>query len=488
MKSGATHSLETEPVGRLLLKYAMPAIAGMIVFSLYNVVDSIFIGRWVGEYALAGLAVSFPVMNLSVALGTLFGIGGAALCSIRLGEKNHAGAEEAFGNVFSLGIIFGGIFAIVSTVFLEPVLVAFGASAQTLPFAYRFMLIVQLSVPVTYTFFNLTHMMRATGSPNRALAALSISVGVNILLAPLFIKIFAWGITGAALATFCAQLCGIAFVLHHFFSGKSIVKFRRGIFRPRARTVIPMFSIGCAPSILNICACAIAVIFNRQLLAHGGDLAVGAYGIFCRVVILGAMTVIGLTQGMQPIVGYNHGACRYDRVRRAFFLTMIAGTALTTLCFAVCEIAPRAIARAFTDNAELVEYTVRGLRIGTAAFALVGAQIVINNFFQAIGRGKTSAFLSTTRQLLFLVPGLFVFPHFWGQDGIWLSLPVADLASVVVTALVFFHFLRNYTPKKAIVDPGFQSCSEEKPTEKSSPGAPEFSEKTRVLPETFGEK
>ena len=363
-------SLETEPVGRLLVKYALPAIAGMVVFALYNVVDSIFIGHWVGEYALAGLAVAFPVMNLSVALGTLFGVGGAALCSIRLGEKDAAGAQTALGNVFTLGIAVGVVFGAVSAYFLEPILIAFGASEHTLPYAYRFMMIIQLSVPVSYTFFNMNHMMRASGYPNRALFALTLSVVVNVALAPLFIKVFGWGITGAALATLCAQLSGLVYVLLHFLSKKSNVHFTRGIFRPRAGTVLPTLSIGSAPSILNACACITVVIINYQLLRYGGDLAVGAYGIFARVVMLVAMVVIGLTQGMQPIVGYNHGACRYDRVRAVFRLTLLAGTAITTLGFLVCELFPEAIARAFTSNEELIAFTVRGLRIGPALFAL----------------------------------------------------------------------------------------------------------------------
>lgn len=457
MKNAMT-SLETEPVGRLLLKYALPAIAGMIVFSLYNVVDSIFIGQWVGEYALAALAISFPVMNLSAAVGTLLGVGGAALCSIRLGEKNDAGAARAFGNVFVLGLIVGIVFGGVSAFFLEPVLRLFGASEQTLPYAYRFMLIMQLSAPVTYTFFNLNHIMRSTGYPNLALGALCLSVGVNVVLAPLFIKVFGWGITGAALATLAAQLSGMVFVIAHFCRKKSTVHFERGIFRPRAETVRPVISIGMAPSLLNICACAVAVVINHQLLLNGGDLAVGANGILSRTLMLVAMLVVGLTQGAQPIIGYNHGACRFDRVKKAFKLTFWAGTVITSLGFLACEIFPYAIARAFTDNETMIEFTIAGMRIGVAAFPLVGGQIVINNFFQAIGHGKTSAALSTTRQMLFLVPGVLVFPHFFGQTGVWMSLPVADLAAVLVTAWVFLRFLRNYKPNIVVSPSGNRSA------------------------------
>lgn len=452
MKNAMTN-LETESVGKLLLKYALPAIAGMIVFSLYNVVDSIFIGKWVGEYALAALSIAFPVMNLSAAIGTLLGVGGAALCSIRLGEKNEEGAARAFGNVFALGLVVGVVFGGLSAFFLEPILRAFGASEQTLPYAYRFMIIMQLSAPVTYTFFNLNHIMRSTGYPNQALGALCLSVGVNIALAPLFIKVFGWGITGAALATLFAQLSGMIFVIAHFCRKKSTVHFKRGIFRPKAETVRPVISIGMAPSLLNTCGCAVAVVINYQLLHHGGDLAVGANGILSRVLMLIAMLVLGLTQGAQPIIGYNHGACRFDRVKKTFKLTFWTGTIMTTAGFLACEIFPYAIAHLFTDNAVMVDFTVNGLRIGVAAFPLVGGQIVINNFFQAIGRGKTSAALSTTRQMLFLVPGILVFPHFFGQTGIWMSLPVADLVSVLVTGGVFLHFLRNYKPN-IVVMPG----------------------------------
>lgn len=452
MSSDKMRSLRTEPVGRLLVRYAVPAIAGMIVYSLYNVVDSIFIGQWVGEYALAGLAIAFPVMNLAAALGTLLGVGGGAVSSIRMGEKKPEKAALALGNVFVLSILFGLVLGGASVFFLEPILTAFGASGQTLPYAHKFMRIILLSSPVTYLFFNLNHIMRATGYPTRALCTLVISVCVNVALAPVFVKILGWGVTGAALATLCAQACGVVFILHHFLSKASAVHFVRGTFFPRKETVLSVISIGSAPSILNICGCAVAVLINHQLLQQGGDLAVGAYGIVSRVMILNAMVVLGLTQGAQPIIGYNHGAGRYDRVRRTFLLTFLTGTAITTGGFLVCEIFPRAIARCFTQNEELIGFTVFGLRIGAAAFAIVGGQIVVNNFFQAIGRGKTAAALSTTRQLVFLVPGLLTFPHFFGQNGVWMSLPVADALAILVTGSVFVHFLKNYRPPKLAID------------------------------------
>lgn len=461
MANNKIAELETEPVGKLLIKYALPAIAGMVVMSLYNIVDSVFIGQWVGEYALSGLAVAFPVMNLTIAVGTLFGIGGAAICSIRLGEKNYPGAQLAFGNVFSLGLIVGIPLALLGAFFLEEILLAFGASEQTLPYAYSFMLVILLGMPITNTFFNLNHIVRASGAPNRSLAAMCLSVGVNVALAPLFIKVFGWGIFGAAFATITAQVVGLVFVLKYFFDGKGTLRFRRGIYYPRMKTVLPVISIGSAPSILNACGCFVVVVINYQLLKFGGDLAVGAHGIFTRVVTLIALFIVGLTQGMQPIVGYNHGACRYDRVQRALLLTLLAGTAVSTAGVIACELFPHAIARAFTDEPTLIGYTVRALRIAPAAFALVGGQIVLNNFFQSIGRGKTAAVLSTTRQLLFFVPCVLIFPKFWGQYGVWVSFPVADLLAVVVTAVAFVVFLKNYARPKVVMKPKFERSDAE---------------------------
>ena len=323
--------LENASVWRLLVQYSLPSIAGMVVYSLYNIIDSVFIGHGVGPLALSGLAVTFPIMNLTFALGTLVGIGGAAISSIRLGKKDQEGTERTLGNVLIMSLIAAVVLVVPTLLFLTEILTAFGASGQTLAYAYDFMLVTLLGLPVTYVFFNLNHVMRATGYPKKAMGSTLLSVGINIILAPIFIFWFKWGITGAALATLLAQVTGMARVLLHFSDAASTVHFRRGIWELRKAIVTGILSIGMAPCLVNVCGSAVTIAINRQLADHGGDLAIGAYGIINRILILFAMLVIGLTQGMQPIIGYNHGAMKPGRVLLTLKYGVLAGTSFTTL-------------------------------------------------------------------------------------------------------------------------------------------------------------
>ncbi len=434
-------ALGTEPVGSLLIRYSLPAIAAMVVFSLYNIIDSIFIGHGVGSLAISGLAVTFPIMNLTFAFGLLVGVGGASISSIRLGQQDVEGAIKVLGNVLLLGIINGFLLCLITLAFLDPILVTFGASEQTLPYAREFMQIILMGLPITYTMFGLNHIMRATGYPHKAMLSAVLTVGVNIILAPIFIFILQWGIRGAATATVLSQFSGMLWVLHHFRSSQSNVHFRPGIFRLRIPIIKSIFSIGLSPFLLNICACLVVVLINTGLMHHGGDMAIGAFGIINRILILFVMIVIGLTQGMQPIVGYNYGAKQMERVARTLKYGMIAGVLITTVDFLISEIAPGFIARMFTDDQDLIDIAIHGLRICTLAFPIVGCQIVIGNFFQSIGRAKVSIFIAMTRQLLFLVPCLLILPNFWGQNGIWFSLPISDMLSFIISvyALVMFH-------------------------------------------------
>ena len=461
--------LENASVWRLLIQYSLPSIAGMVVYSLYNIIDSVFIGHGVGPLALSGLAVTFPIMNLTFALGTLVGIGGAAISSIRLGRKDQEGTERTLGNVLIMSLIAAVVLVIPTLLFLTEILTAFGASGQTLTYAYDFMLITLLGLPVTYVFFNLNHVMRATGYPKKAMGSTLLSVGINIILAPIFIFWFKWGITGAAVATLLAQVVGMVRVLLHFSDAASTVHFRRGIWQLRKTIVTGILSIGMAPCLVNVCGSAVTVAINRQLADHGGDLAIGAYGIINRILILFAMLVIGLTQGMQPIIGYNHGAMKPGRVLLTLkygvlaglshkpcllctvLLTLkygvLAGTSFTTLGFLACVFFPRGIAGLFTDDASLISLAANGLIICVLAFPLIGSQIIIGNFFQAIGKARLAIFLSLTRQMLFLLPFLLVLPRFWGQDGVWASLPLADVLSFIVTLLFIRRFLKYYRLK-----------------------------------------
>ncbi|WP_308771413.1 MATE family efflux transporter, partial [uncultured Bilophila sp.] len=303
-ETSATLLLRTEPIGKLLLRYSLPAIAAMVVFSLYNIIDSIFIGHGVGPLAISGLAITFPVMNLTFALVLLVGIGGASICSIRLGQQDIDGATRVLGNVLLLGLINGVTFGLLSQLVLDPVLTAFGASEHTLPYARDFMQIILYGLPVTCTMFGLNHVMRATGYPQKAMLSAVLTVGMNVILAPIFIFWLEWGIRGAAVATVLSQCVGMVWVLSHFRNPNSTVHFRRGTFRLRRKIVSSIFSIGMSPFLLNVCACLVTVLINIGLKQYGGDMAIGAFGILNRILILFVMLVMGLTQGMQPIVGY----------------------------------------------------------------------------------------------------------------------------------------------------------------------------------------
>ena len=411
--------LENASVWRLLIQYSLPSIAGMVVYSLYNIIDSVFIGHGVGPLALSGLAVTFPIMNLTFALGTLVGIGGAAISSIRLGRKDQEGTERTLGNVLIMSLIAAVVLVIPTLLFLTEILTAFGASGQTLTYAYDFMLITLLGLPVTYVFFNLNHVMRATGYPKKAMGSTLLSVGINIILAPIFIFWFKWGITGAAVATLLAQVVGMVRVLLHFSDAASTVHFRRGIWQLRKTIVTGILSIGMAPCLVNVCGSAVTVAINRQLADHG----------------------------MQPIIGYNHGAMKPGRVLLTLKYGVLAGTSFTTLGFLACVFFPRGIAGLFTDDASLISLAANGLIICVLAFPLIGSQIIIGNFFQAIGKARLAIFLSLTRQMLFLLPFLLVLPRFWGQDGVWASLPLADVLSFIVTLLFIRRFLKYYRLK-----------------------------------------
>ena len=437
-----THLLETRPVGKLLLQYSIPAIIGMTVTSLYNIIDSIFIGHGVGPMAISGLAITFPLMNLVIAFCTLMGIGGATITSIFLGQKDAGKAARVLGNVTVLCVATGFCFGGLTFAFLEPILRFFGASDDTLPYAYEFMSVLLWGNPLSFTFLGLNHLMRASGYPKKAMWTSLLTVFVNIIIAPLFIFTFEWGIRGAAIATLISQSCGLVWILAHFFNTKSAVHFKRGIFRLDRRIISNIVSIGMSPFLMNLCSCFVVVIINTSFQKYGGDYAIGAYGIVNRVVMLFVMIELGLTQGMQPIIGYNYGALRMDRVVRAFRYSIAAGVAIMTFGFVMGEVFPGALVSLFTDHHELTDLAKRGMRIVCILYPLVGAQIVITNFFQSIGKAKVSIFLSLSRQLLFLIPGLFLLPLYFGIDGVWASLPVADAVSVFVTVGTLLYFYR----------------------------------------------
>lgn len=444
MKENNPHILGEAPIGKLLVEYSIPAIIGMTLTSLYNIIDSIFIGHGVGALAISGLAITFPLMNLLVAFCTLVGVGGATLSSIRLGQKDKKGAEDILGNVAILcainAIFYGGL----AFIFLEPILFFFGASEATLPYARDFMQVILLGSPISYVMIGLNNIMRATGYPKKAMLSSILTVGCNIILAPIFIFVLNWGIRGAALATICSQFIGMLWVLYHFYSPKTYIRFQRHSMRLKQHIIANIFAIGMSPFVMNVCACCIVIFINNRLLNYGGDMAIGAFGILNRIQMLFVMIVMGITMGMQPITGYNYGAQHFDRVKRTLKLGITAGCIITTLGFIIGELFPGIFVGMFTDNHELTDEATLALRIGILSFPVVGAQIVITQFFQSIGKARISIFLSLSRQLLFLLPGLAFLPPFYGVEGVWFSMPLSDALAFAVAALILaYHYKKK---------------------------------------------
>lgn len=450
-QKGSHLELGTENIRKLLLKYAIPSVIAMTASSLYNIIDSIFIGQGVGALAISGLAITFPLMNLAAAFGSLVGVGASALLSLRLGQKDYSTANTILGNVLVLNLILGSLYTVMVLLFLDPILLFFGASPDTLPYAHDFMVIITMGNVVTHMYFGLNALMRASGNPVRSMYATIISVIINIILAPLFIFVFGWGIRGAALATVIAQTSMMLWQLLYFTDKTRSIHFRKGTFRLKSKIVRDSMSIGMAPFLMNVTASVIVILINQGLIRHGGDMAVGAYGIINRVAALFVMIVLGLNQGMQPIAGYNFGARQYDRVTAVLKLTIFLATGVVTLGFLMGEIFPHAVASIFTSDKELIEIAAPGLRIVMIVFPLVGFQMVASTFFQSIGMAGKAIFMSLTRQVLFLLPGLLIFPIFFGVKGVWYSMPAADtLSAMLAIYMLTVQYRKSIQKQKSI--------------------------------------
>lgn len=436
--------LGTERIGKLLTQYAIPAIIAMTASSLYNMADSIFIGHGVGPLAISGLALTFPLMNLAAAFGSLVGVGASTLVSVKLGQKDYEGANSVLGNVLILNIVLGIAFTIIFLWFLDPILYFFGASENTISYARDYMQIILLGNVVTHMYLGLNAVLRSSGYPQMAMYATLASVVINCILNPLFIFGFGWGIRGSAVATVISQVLSLTGQMIHFSSPKQILHFRKGIFRLRSEIVKGILYIGMSPFLMNLCSCLIVILINRGLKAYGGDMAIGAYGIVNRIVFLFIMIIMGFNQGMQPIAGYNFGARQYPRVTEVTKLTMWWAIGVASFGFLLCQFFPTMIVRLFTSDAELIGAAVYGLHIVFGVFPIVGFQMVATNFFLSIGMSKKAIFLSLTRQMLFLIPLLIILPRFWGTLGVWISMPIADTIATVVTALVLANQFRQF--------------------------------------------
>ena len=450
-QKGAHLALGTENIRKLLLQYAIPSVIAMTAASLYNIIDSIFIGQGVGALAISGLAITFPLMNLAAAFGSLVGVGASALISLRLGQKDYGSANVILGNVLVLNLILGLLYTVVVLAFLDPILKFFGASNDTLPYAHDFMMIITLGNVVTHIYFGLNALMRASGNPVRSMYATIFSVIINLILAPVFIFVFHWGIKGAALATVIAQTSMMLWQLLYFTDTKRPIHFRRENFRLKLKIVRDSMSIGMAPFLMNMTSSAIVIIINQSLIRHGGDMAVGAYGIINRIAAMFVMVVFGLNQGMQPIAGYNFGARQYDRVTSVLKLTVFLASGVMTLGFLVCELFPHSVVSVFTSDKELIDIAAPGLRTVMLVFPIVGFQMVASTFFQSIGMAGKAIFMSLTRQVLFLLPGLLIFPMLLGVKGVWISMPAADtLASLVAVYMLTVQYRKSILKQKTM--------------------------------------
>lgn len=432
----STSNLGVEKIGKLLLQYSVPAIVATAAASIYNIIDRIFIGQGVGALAISGLAITFPLMNITAAFGAMVGVGASSMVSIRLGQNNKQSATQILGNALMLNVILGIAVSIITLIFLDPILFALGASDNTLSYAKEFMEIILLGNVFCQVYLGLNSIMRASGYPTKAMITSLVTVVINAILAPLFIFVFKWGIRGAALATVCAQIAGSLLVILHFTRKNSFLRFLPGCLKLKIEIIKDIISIGMSNFLMLIAGSAVISIINLSLSKYGGDYAVGAYGIINSIGNLGVMIVIGFNQGMQPIVGYNYGACNIARVIRAFRLTILFATCVTSCLFLLAEIFPSAIASAFTTDNKLIELTTIGMRLNLLMFSIVGFQMVTSNFFQSIGKAKISIFLSVSRQVLFLIPALLILPHFLGLNGVWLGSPTADITSSILTFIV----------------------------------------------------
>ncbi len=447
-RSAIPVELGTEKIGRLLKQYALPAIIAQTASSLYNMVDSIFIGQGVGPLAISGLAVTFPLMNLSTAFGTLVGAGAATMLSVLLGQKNYKAANKVLGNVVTLNVILGFLFMVVALAFIDPILYFFGASENTLPYAKEYIKIILYGNIVTHLYFGLNAAMRSSGNPKKAMALTIFTVVFNTILDPIFIFVLDMGIAGAAWATVLAQTAAMILVMKHFSDRSRAFHFEKGIFRLDLRVAKDSLTIGMGPFLMNTAACLVTLFINQQLRDYSGDLGIGSYGICNRFIFMFIMICMGLNQGMQPIAGYNYGAKQYSRVKEVFWMTAKLGTIVTTICFCIGMFIPRLAAGIFTHDEALLNMSAEGMRILTIGFPIVGFQMIGTNFFQCLGMVKKSIILSLSRQLLFLLPLLYTLPLWMGAKGVWMSFPISDVLSALLTAILLRRLFKKFNTLK----------------------------------------
>ena len=445
-----THSpdrLGINPVGRLLLSFSLPAIIAMIANALYSVVDSIFVGRGVGSLALTAVTIAFPIMIMLMAFGMLIGIGATALISIKLGQQKRDEAEKILGNAFSAIIIMGLVISGSMLYFLDPILIFLGATPDVFDYAKQFITVILIGSVFQFISFGMNNIIRAEGNPVISMATMLFSAGLNTLLNPIFIFVFHWGIRGSALATITTQILVSAYIIYHFTLGRSNLKIHLRHMRIEGQVLLRIVAIGLSPFLLQMAASVTSFLFNNYLLVYGGEMAVAAMGVISRTTMMILMPIFGINQGAQPIIGYNYGAGKYDRVKRTLFLAAIAASTICVLGFAIIQLFGLQIIQLFNNDAEMIRIGARGIRIYLIMLPIVGVQIIITNYFQAIGKASKAILLSLTRQVLFLIPLIIILPQFFKLDGIWMAGPISDFMAFLVAGMLLYREFKHLDDK-----------------------------------------
>lgn len=444
LKTANIDELVNKKISTLIWQYALPAIIGTTVNALYNTIDSIYIGHGLGDDAMSALGIALPIMTIIAAVGMLVGAGSASRISIFLGMGDKEAAEKIIGNAFVLSILFSGITIILLSVFLDPLLLLVGATDKTFPYAHEFLRYFLPGSIFSTMCFGFNNMMRASGYPQKAMYTMLLSVIANIIIAPIFIFGFGWGMKGAALATVISMFISLCFVMHHFLNRNSMLRLRTTHFKLDSRIVKAIVSIGLSPFFIQLASATVVFLIIHSLQSYGGDIAIGAYNIANKLVMIIIMIIVGLTQGMQPIVGYNYGAKNMARVRETVNYTTKVGVIIGCIGFVIGVFLPELVVQPFNPSPQLAEAASNALHIITIMLPLVGFQVVITNFFQCIGMAGKSILLSLTRQFLMLIPALYTLPHFFGLNGVWASIPTADFIAALLTAILFIWQIRQF--------------------------------------------
>lgn len=426
------------PIGKLLLQYSIPAIIGMVVNALYNIVDRMFIGNIpdIGSLAITGVGITMPIMTIVLAFGMLIGIGTTANISLNLGKGNRTTAEKLLGNAFTLSIIVGLAIAITGTIFANPILNLFGASENTLFYAKEYIGIILLGCTFNILSFALNSTVRADGNPKMSSITMVIGCGANIILDYLFIFVLNLGVKGAALATIISQAITFFIILYYYTAGNSNLKLKIENFKLKKHLVTMTFAIGIAPFATQIANSLVQVIANNALKTYGNDLAIGAMTVISSLNIIFMMPIFGINQGCQPIIGFNYGAKKYERAKEAFKYATIAACVICIIGFVSIQCFPTQIISLFNSDPELTTLAIKGIRIYLLMMPVVGINIVATSYYQSIGKAKISMFVSLLRQVILLIPFTIILPKFIGLDGVWAAGACADSLSVIITLIL----------------------------------------------------